>query len=101
MVLDSALNEIEARLAVPAYLRGLPGMNSQDSGLDNETFCGGTPDDEPCCPICGGNMQYVDCWNCGGDGGYCEECRGRGGYLECMFLPHTEEQMAAYRARKQ
>lgn len=70
------------------------------------------------CPICFGMMEYVTCDQCDGAGGFhdcgedccacedgeeitelCRDCRGSGGYLECASLPHTDEQMAAYRAR--
>lgn len=74
----------------------------------------------PSCPICGNEMEWVDCWSCQGEGGYhdcgddccpclepeldlnvdCPECKGEGGYLECQALPHSEEQMAAFRARQ-
>ncbi len=82
------------------------------------------PDDDgrddygPDCPICGGMMEWVDCWHCQGEGGFhdcgedccmcfdkeeitidCEECNGEGGYLECMYVPHTYEQMAEYAKR--
>jgi hypothetical protein len=41
-------------------------MLSQDSGVSNETFCGGTPDDEPgyFCQYCDGNGA----WECFGQG---------------------------------
>jgi hypothetical protein len=70
--------------------------------------------DEPepvCCPVCGNDLEYVDCWRCGGEGydGHecgedccacaepednvlCEECGGGGGYLECPALPHPKEE---------
>jgi hypothetical protein len=71
------------------------------------------------CPICGADMEWETCWQCYGEGGFhdcgedtcccldkeeitedCEECDGDGGWLACSALPHTEEQMAAYRAAK-
>jgi hypothetical protein len=78
-----------------------------------------TDDYEPAdCHICGGMTQWEDCWMCHGGGGYhdcgedtcccldkesidfdCGECGGEGGYLVCMYLPHSEEQMARYRER--
>jgi hypothetical protein len=79
------------------------------------------PDDfgDEYCPVCGAYMERVDCWMCHGDGGFhdcgedtcccldkeeitetCEECKGEGGYLVCSALPHTDEQMAEYRAKK-
>lgn len=64
------------------------------------------------CAICGGYLDWVDCWNCGGKGGrdgddlmeedpmwYCEDdwedcdvCRSTGGYWECASLPHKGEE---------
>ena len=71
------------------------------------------------CQFCGSEMQWESCWQCHGEGGFhecgedtcccldkeeitvdCEECHGEGGYLQCLALPHTEEQMAAYRAKE-
>lgn len=78
------------------------------------------PDDggPPCCPVCGSYMDWEHCWT-GCDDGWvdeadedavnfapgqeyrpCEECLGAGGYWACERLPHTEEQLAAYRARR-
>ena len=76
-------------------------------------------DDEDYCPVCGSYMERVSCWNCGGEGGFhdcgedccccldkdeitedCTECNGDGSYLECTALPHSDEQMAAYRYQK-
>lgn len=71
-----------------------------------------------CCPVCGSDMEWLDCWNCFGDGGFhdcgedccpclhpeadlnetCQECDGEGGYRQCLALPHSKEQME--RARK-
>ncbi len=62
------------------------------------------------CRVCGGPMDWEDCWQCGGKGGrdgddlmaeapmwyseddfeVCEECDGRGGYWQCINLPHEE-----------
>ena len=69
-----------------------------------------------CCPICHAEMEWVECWQCHGNGGFhdcgedccpcldkeeitvdCDECDGEGGYLACASMPHTDEQMAAYR----
>lgn len=102
---------------------------AHDSGLDDETLAGGTPDDyEPPdgCPICGGYEEWQTCWQCGGDGDGgcsccddlchgaheagvacmhgdepydCSECKGEGNYRVCTALPHTDEQMTAYRLR--
>ncbi len=95
-------------------------MSHHDYGIDNETFCGGHPDDEPqetLCKVCGNVMDRVQCWHCQGEGGFhdcgedccpclnkeeitvdCEECNGEGYYWECISVPHTEQQMEAYRA---
>jgi hypothetical protein len=71
------------------------------------------------CPICSSMMEWEQCWNCHGEGGFhdcgedccpclhpeldlnevCEECNGVGGYQVCLSLPHTDEQMAEYRKR--
>lgn len=79
-----------------------------DWGLSNEEWCGGTPDDADWdrCPVCGCDREWVDCWQCFGDGWFhdcgedccccldpeddlnepCPECQGRGGYRECPNL---------------
>lgn len=73
----------------------------------------------PSCTICGSDMESVECWQCFGDGGWhdcgddccpcldkeeitrdCDECNGQGWYWQCTALPHTDEQMAAWRARE-
>lgn len=78
-------------------------MNEEDYDIKN-------------CPICGSELRPEMCWQCHGDGGFhdcgedccacadpdeitdiCEECRGEGLYLVCCSLPHTDEQMAAYK----
>lgn len=78
------------------------------------------PEDEPqSCPVCGSDMEWEECCDCGGLGGYhdcgedtcccldkeepthdCTQCNGAGGYLECRSLPHSEEQLKAYRESK-
>ncbi len=93
---------------------------AHDNGLDDETNAGGTPDDfdyyDTSCPICGSYTEYVECEECYGEGGFhdcgedccccldkeeitvdCEICKGHGGYRQCTSLPHTDEQMAAWR----
>lgn len=60
-------------------------------------------DSEPACHHCGCTMEWEDCWNCGGEGGFdgeylmeedplwydeddwerCDVCRGKGGYWMC------------------
>ena len=55
------------------------------------------------CGFCGAELEWIDCWICGGDGvideteydplegdkfARCNECNGDGGYLECPDLPH-------------
>lgn len=77
-------------------------------------------DDGPCCEICGSGMLSEQCWCCHGEGGFhdcgedccphlhpeadlnetCEECGGAGFYWICVSLPHTDEQMAAWRAKQ-
>jgi hypothetical protein len=71
------------------------------------------------CEICGSWCEAEQCWQCQGEGGFhdcgedccccldkeeitdeCSECEGRGFYWICSALPHTDEQMAAYRSRK-
>lgn len=59
------------------------------------------------CPVCGGYMDWVSCWQCFGQGEFdlydedpiyydegdtekCSECNGSGGYFECASLPHKE-----------
>lgn len=87
-----------------------------DQCFDDEWYDG---DEIAECPICSAMMTYETCWQCGGEGGYhdcgedccvcldgeeithdCPECKGEGGYLQCSALPHTDEQMKAYRERK-
>lgn len=63
------------------------------------------------CTICGGYMDWVDCWQCGGTGGRdgddlmqedpfwytlddweeCDICQGKGGYRECASIPHEDD----------
>lgn len=93
----------------------------EDTGFD---VCQGCAQDcaaeEPSeCPVCGAGMEWEQCWQCYGEGGWhdcgedccpcldkeeitewCEECGGEGGDLVCIALPHTDEQMAAYQRRK-
>lgn len=64
----------------------------------------------PLCPICGAEMERVDCWY-GCDEGFfdeydtdainyspgeeyraCPECAGQGSYWECPNVPHAEEE---------
>jgi hypothetical protein len=76
--------------------------------------------DEPAtCPECGADLEWADCWQCHGEGGWhdcgedccccldketidveCDICEGEGGYLQCDSLPHSEEQMRVYRERQ-
>ncbi len=66
------------------------------------------------CPICGAPMEWQDCpaycnegytHDIDADGQHCGEpyrcgeCNGTGGYLECTAVPHTDEQMRAWRKR--
>lgn len=74
--------------------------------------------EESLCQICGSETHWEDCWHCGGEGGFhdcgedccccldkeeithdCQECHGDGGYLQCVSLPHTDEQMAVWRMK--
>lgn len=74
-------------------------------------------DDIATCSVCGAEMFWEDCWK-GCDDGYfdeydcdpvnftegdemtpCDECHGKGGYLTCSALPHSDEQMRAWRER--
>lgn len=76
--------------------------------------------DFPACPICGAELEWVDCYEIDCDDGFyhdcgedccccaepepdthCETCRGAGGWWECTALPHTEAQMAAYREKQE
>lgn len=60
-------------------------------------------DEYDCCDICGGPIEWVDCYACFGEGEFdlyeqnpleyepgeierCDVCHGKGGYLECMHL---------------
>ena len=69
-------------------------------------------DEEEWCLICGGPMEWVNCYNCFGEGEFdlydmnpneyepgdidrCEICQGKGGYLECIHLPHKEKENQA------
>lgn len=78
--------------------------------MENEIEPVGLPDylisiHAPTCEKCGAELDWVDCWMCGGDGTYdetetdplegdefaiCPECGGNGGYLECPDLPHID-----------
>lgn len=67
------------------------------------------------CPVCGAEPEWEDCWNCEdgyvdayeddpvnnnpGDIDPCAVCLGRGGWHTCTRLPHSDEQVAAYRER--
>jgi len=57
-------------------------------------------DDNPC-PVCGAELQWVECWACGGTGVFvalhnmagdvemCPECGGDGGHRVCANAPHV------------
>lgn len=64
-----------------------------------------TSDEPECCPICGAQLEWVDCWmgcdegyfdeyetdpinNDPGDMSPCSACHGEGGYLECPDAEH-------------
>ncbi len=60
------------------------------------------------CQVCGFELEWVECWDCGGEGWIdeyeddainysegeeyrrCSNCSGEGGWLECPNLPHTK-----------
>lgn len=68
------------------------------------------PDDdipEVPCPICGQRKEWVECWQCAGEGTYdeteidpfegdpfanCPECAGRGGWLEYISVHQEKNQ---------
>ena len=69
------------------------------------------PDQDRYCAICGGYMDWIDCWQCGGEGEFdmyeddpmwyepgdfedCDVCRGAGGYWECASLPHESKEVS-------
>lgn len=65
--------------------------------------------DPPTCPICEAEQVRAWCLDCNGYGGreatgawdgwiVCERCHGQGRRWVCSRLPHTAEQMEAYRA---
>lgn len=76
---------------------------AEELGQDDEEV-------ESWCRVCGGFMEWQDCWQCGGKGGRdgddlmeedplwydeddwedCDICRGKGGYWQCASLPHDE-----------
>lgn len=84
----------------PLSHRHNPELDAPDEDDDTDRYC----------TTCGGYMDWVDCWQCGGEGGrdgeelmmedplwYCEDdfetcdiCNGAGGYWECGSLPHDE-----------
>ena len=59
--------------------------------------------DEPAgCEVCGADLEWIECWQCLGDGGFdlyeedpifyapgdresCDECGGQGGWLGCTM----------------
>lgn len=63
------------------------------------------------CLVCGSDLEWVDCWQCFGEGGFhdcgedcccclepeldlnetCDECHGEGGYLECPNIKDHAE----------
>ena len=72
------------------------------------------------CPVCGAEKEWVDCYQCNGEGGYhdcgedccpcadpegdlnvdCDVCQGEGGYLECPRIgQHTDAQVTAFNRR--
>lgn len=61
--------------------------------------------DPPRCEICGADLDWVCCPDCGGDGFIegdpyefddgeeCSNCGGAGGWLECPNLPHSRPEV--------
>lgn len=65
--------------------------------------------DEESCPICGSDMMWERCWDCGGDGYIevyesdpmwydeddverCDTCEGQGGWHMCLnYKSHPDE----------
>lgn len=63
------------------------------------------------CPICGAEMAWIECFECGGEGEFdwetlqdedplwygpddteqCNACSGKGGWWECFNIPHPEK----------
>ncbi len=57
------------------------------------------------CPMCGSEKDWVDCFDCGGDGDInvydgdlledtyetCMTCDGHGGWYVCPNVPHTNQ----------
>ncbi len=76
--------------------------------LDDDPGCDITFDHDdvtfgegPACPVCGEEMAWADCWNCGGEGSFdgyeqdplwydqgdeivCPHCDGKGGWYICV-----------------
>jgi hypothetical protein len=72
---------------------------------------------EEYCPVCGGYMDWVECWNNCDDGEFdlyetdplwyepgatekCGACDGKGGYLQCINIPHTLEQIETHKQKE-
>ncbi len=65
------------------------------------------PDEPETCKVCGTDLEWVTCTECGGEGDFdcseddainfapgeeyetCDLCGGNGGWLQCPCLPHT------------
>lgn len=61
----------------------------------------------PCCEVCGADLEWTECWQCLGDGGFdlyeedplvyapgqtesCDECVGKGGWMACPMTHESE-----------
>lgn len=81
--------------------------------FDDQDDCDLAPE----CPVCYAQMEWEQCDACCGDGEIdaydedpinespgsfepCRDCHGLGGFMQCSALPHTEEQMRAWRERR-
>lgn len=85
-------------------------MSATPAGWDDPVY------DVEVCSICGCDMQWVDCWECHGEGAFdyhemspieygpadierCETCQGKGGYLECEAIDSAAHYQAAQARR--
>ena len=90
--------------------RELPAL---DYGQDGDELLQDVADyyaDSRACPVCGAEMDWIECDHCGGEGGRdndalmeedplwydgvewedCTECGGKGGWWQCYRAPHSE-----------
>ena len=70
----------------------------------------GEPDEHEFCSMCGTQLEWVQCYECGGEGDFdandedpvnfapgeeyetCQLCRGRGGWLDCPASERHEKE---------